>query len=114
MPASKQTWLMRGSSYRFEEPVTQQQIRRSADGGEGEPGPLRDVEQRMQSVREVEHPEHGQLQVGDVRAAQLSIQTALAELGLAVGLQVAVPAIGIEDLEDLPEDLERLRSDERR
>src|SRR5215831_19741639 len=59
-------------------------LRGFGDPLEPEPGPFRDVEERMAPVRLVQHPQHRQLDLLAFRvSAHLTIEPALAELGLA-------------------------------
>ena len=59
---------------------------------------LGDIEQRVPAIREREHPEHGQL-LGLVGVAQLAINAPFAQLRLAVGKQILITAISLEDLD---------------
>ena len=67
-----------------------------ADGGEGEVGALGDVEQGVLAVGAVEGPQEGHLGVLG-GAAEIAVETALAEHGLALGGKVAAAGIALED-----------------
>src|SRR5215472_5736452 len=68
---------------------------------ESELRPLRDVEQRVSSVRLVQHPQHRQLDLLALHvAAHLPVEPALSELRLALRIKVDVGLVVLEHVHD--------------
>ena len=69
---------------------------------------LRDVQQRILSVRLIQHPQHRHLADSRVcRSAHHAVQPALAQLRLALRIQIYKRAIVLEDREDFQADRQR-------
>src|SRR5260221_14209570 len=86
-----------------------QEVGGCANGGKGQLGAARDVEQRVLAMGEVQDPEHRELEIGNARAADRAVETSAAELRLAPRARVLVLYVVLQDLDDVAQDPEGFR-----
>src|SRR5713226_4328877 len=89
------------------QPALAKQIRRLANEREWDTRTLRDVQQRKLSIRKIQDPETGVNVLSDSIAAGSTVKVALAQLRLAIGVQVAIAAIVLKNVENCGTHAER-------
>ena len=71
-----------------------------ADGIERQGRAFRDVDQPVMTIREVEYPQHCHLELRRCSAALAVVQSAPTKLGFALGVEIDVKVVVLEDLND--------------